>query len=74
MLSCREATELYSQQQDHKLSLLESVNLRMHLAVCSGCRNFGRHMHVMRTLAHSYARSPRSEHSRDDDESSSDDG
>ncbi len=38
MLSCREATRLISQRQDRALSLYEGAALRLHIAICSGCR------------------------------------
>ena len=39
MLSCKETTRLLSQGEDRKLRLGERVALRMHLAICDGCRN-----------------------------------
>lgn len=40
MMSCKEATELMSQAQDRELSLSERTALKVHLALCKGCRNF----------------------------------
>jgi predicted anti-sigma-YlaC factor YlaD len=37
-LSCREASQLISQREDRKLTLAESAALRLHLAICRGCR------------------------------------
>ena len=37
-LSCKEATQLLSQREDRKLTLAETVALRVHLAICRGCR------------------------------------
>jgi hypothetical protein len=37
-LSCKEATRLLSQREDRKLALGERVALRLHLALCRGCR------------------------------------
>lgn len=48
MLSCREATRLLSQAQDRPLSLSEQVQLYVHLGICAGCRNFGKHMIFIR--------------------------
>jgi predicted anti-sigma-YlaC factor YlaD len=48
MLNCRQATELMSQRMDRKLGLAERLSLRMHLMMCSGCRNFGRQMSFLR--------------------------
>ena len=39
MLSCKETTRLLSQGEDRKLALGERVALRVHLAICNGCRN-----------------------------------
>jgi hypothetical protein len=37
-LSCKEASRLLSQSQDRKLALGERVALKLHLALCRGCR------------------------------------
>ena len=39
MLSCKEVTRLVSQGEDRKLAFGERVALRLHLAICQGCRN-----------------------------------
>jgi hypothetical protein len=38
-LSCRESARLLSQRQDRELAFGERVALRVHLAICRGCRN-----------------------------------
>jgi len=48
MLSCREATELMSQEQDRPLSLAERLGLRLHVLICSACSNYRRQMSVLR--------------------------
>lgn len=48
MMNCRKATELMSQAQDRPLAFNERLSLRMHLAFCSGCRNFRRQMAFIR--------------------------
>jgi len=48
MLSCKDATKLMSQSQDRKLSLMERISLRLHLMMCSGCRNFNEQMAFLR--------------------------
>lgn len=40
MMNCHQATRLISQQQERELSMKERLTLHMHLAMCSGCRNF----------------------------------
>lgn len=44
MLSCRQATELMSQERDRTLDLGERLGLRFHVMMCAGCRNFRRQM------------------------------
>ena len=39
MLSCKEATRLVSERQDRALGLGGRVALRLHFAICEGCRN-----------------------------------
>ena len=39
LLSCKETTRLLSQGQDRSLGFGERVALRVHLAICKGCRN-----------------------------------
>lgn len=48
MLSCRQATELMSQEQDRPLSLAERLGLRLHVLICTGCSNYRRQMGVLR--------------------------
>lgn len=48
MLSCREATRLMSEQLDRELPVGERAKLSVHLAICSGCRNFRRQMDFLR--------------------------
>ena len=48
MLSCRQATELMSQEQDRRLGLGERVALRLHVLICAGCNNYRRQMQVLR--------------------------
>ena len=39
MLSCKDVSRLLSQREDRKLGFGERVALRVHLAICNGCRN-----------------------------------
>ena len=48
MLSCKQATELMSQEQDRPLSLAERAGLRLHVWICTGCSNYRRQMEVLR--------------------------
>ena len=48
MLSCKEVTRLVSQGLDRELTLGERTALRLHLAICEGCRNVNRQLSFLR--------------------------
>jgi predicted anti-sigma-YlaC factor YlaD len=48
MLSCKQVTRLVSQGLDRELGFTERVRLRVHLAICGGCTNFGKQMAFLR--------------------------
>jgi len=48
MMSCREATRMMSEAAERRLGLGERLSLRLHLALCAGCRRFGRQVDVLR--------------------------
>jgi len=48
MLNCKQAAALMSQGMDKKLGTLQRVNLRFHLMMCSGCRNFSDQIMLLR--------------------------
>ena len=48
MLSCQQATELMSQEQDRSLTLVERLGLRLHVLICAGCNNYRRQMGILR--------------------------
>ena len=48
IISCRESTRLASQGLDRDLAFGERVALRVHLAICLGCRRAGRQMAFLR--------------------------
>ena len=48
MLSCKEATRLVSQGLDRRLPFGRRVALRVHLAICNGCTNFGKQVRFLR--------------------------
>lgn len=56
MLNCQEVTRLYSESQERTLNLQERMWLKMHVMMCSGCRNFGKQMHTLRQVARAYAK------------------
>ena len=55
MLSCHESTRLLSQAQERRLTLGERAALRVHLAICVGCRNFSRQVDILRRVSRAYA-------------------
>lgn len=55
MLSCRQMTELCSQEMDRPLGLGERLSLRTHLMMCSGCSNYRRQLFTLREVAQAYA-------------------
>jgi hypothetical protein len=56
MLSCKETTRLLSQGEDRKLAFGERVALRLHLAICDGCRNVSAQFRFLRVAVKSLSR------------------
>lgn len=54
MLNCQDATRLLSESQEQTLTLHERMSLKMHVMMCSGCRNFGKQMFALRQVARAY--------------------
>ncbi len=54
MLNCKETTRLLSDGMEHPLPALERFALRLHLAMCTGCSNFGRHIKFLRRIGKAY--------------------
>ena len=48
MMPCKEVTHLVSQGLDRRLGFGERVALRVHFAICGGCKNFDRQMKLLR--------------------------
>lgn len=48
MLNCKQAAALMSQGMDKKPGLAQTVGLRFHLMMCSGCRNLNKQMEFLR--------------------------
>ncbi len=67
MLNCQEVTRLYSQAQDRELSLKENVSIKLHIAMCSGCRNFGKQMQTIRRAMQAFAKGQDDRSDRPDD-------
>ena len=56
LLSCEETTRLLSQGEDRKLAFGERVALRVHLAICKGCRNVNGQFRFLRVAVKELAR------------------
>lgn len=48
LLTCKETTRLVSQGLDRELAFGERVALRLHLAICVGCRRASAQMRFLR--------------------------
>lgn len=56
MLNCQKATRLISEAQERPLSLPENLRLKMHLMLCSGCKNFSLQVPFLGKAMRAYAR------------------
>jgi hypothetical protein len=56
LLPCKETTRLLSQGEDRKLAFGERVALRVHLAICNGCRNVDAQFRFLRLAVKSLSR------------------
>lgn len=54
MPSCQKSTRLMSEARERGLTAVERVALRIHLLMCSGCRNFGKQMHFLSAATQVY--------------------
>ncbi len=50
MLSCVKATKLMEMKEDVPLGLLKTMQLHMHTAMCSGCRNYMKQSRLINEL------------------------
>ena len=64
MMNCQQATQLLSESQDRKLSLKERAQLKVHTAICSGCRNFAHQMNTLRTMARKFIQASDDDHDK----------
>ncbi|BFM49981.1 zf-HC2 domain-containing protein [Marinomonas sp. THO17] len=61
MMNCKEATQLLSEKLDRPLGTKEKVMLGVHTAMCSSCKEFGKQMQDIRSLAKQYSKGHSSE-------------
>ncbi|MCA3236954.1 MAG: zf-HC2 domain-containing protein [Curvibacter sp.] len=56
MLKCKQVNRLLSEAQDRPLTPREKLPLRLHLAMCDGCRVLGKQLDLLRQASRSYFR------------------
>ncbi|WP_461480670.1 zf-HC2 domain-containing protein [Porticoccus sp.] len=61
MMNCQQATRLLSDAQERELSIKDRAALKLHVMMCSGCRNFARQMGTLRDIAYNYAKGSENE-------------
>lgn len=55
MLTCRQATQLLSEQLDQTLSFRQiTAALRCHILICRSCRRYGRQVRSLKQLSKRY--------------------
>ncbi|WP_075591250.1 hypothetical protein [Labilibacter marinus] len=47
MLSCLKATELIEKKLDHKLNMMQNIQLAMHKSMCKACTNYEKHSYIL---------------------------
>lgn len=55
MMNCLEASKLISESQERSLSVPEKVTLKMHVMMCSGCKNFSLQVPFLGKAMRAYA-------------------
>jgi len=56
MMNCQNATQLISASQERPLSLSEKMGLKIHLLMCSGCKNFSLQVPFLSQVMKAYAK------------------
>ena len=56
MMNCEKATRLISESQERTLSLTETINLKMHVMMCAGCKNFSLQVPFLSKAMKAYAK------------------
>lgn len=62
MMNCEKATRLISESQERVLSLPEKMRLKMHVMMCSGCKNFSLQVPFLSKAMRAYASRKDGEH------------
>ena len=55
---CQQMVETISQSMERKLTLRESINLKLHLWICAWCQWYMEHLHIIRETARAKADEP----------------
>lgn len=55
-MNCHQATKLISESQERALSLPEKMSLKMHVMMCSGCKNFSLQVPFLSQAMKAYAK------------------
>lgn len=55
---CQHASRLQSEALDHRLTPLQRIGLRCHLALCKWCRRYGEQIRFLRVAARKYGQDP----------------
>lgn len=55
MMNCQQATKLISESQERALSMPEKVSLKVHVMMCSGCKNFSLQVPFLSKAMKAYA-------------------
>ena len=55
MISCKKATYLLSKKEENRLSLLDRIRLKSHLALCYICRRFEEQTQIITRHSHNEA-------------------
>lgn len=56
MMNCKQATRLISESRDRPLSLPERMTLKMHVMMCTGCKNFSLQIPFLSQAMKAYAK------------------
>jgi len=54
MISCKKASHLISEGMDRRLTLRESISLKMHLIMCGACKQVLKQLKGIRILMRAY--------------------
>lgn len=53
--ACQQIVETISQSMERKLTLRETINLKLHLGICAWCQWYMEHLHLIRDAARAKA-------------------